>query len=72
MAVNATVSYQAYGISRPFCRFVTSRSLFENHETSKVFRSEEYVYVWFVYFLSAGLPQSCNDFHDLRSLQVIM
>ena len=35
--VNVTVSYQAYGISRPFCRFVTSRSLFGNHETSKAF-----------------------------------
>ena len=28
-------------------------------------RNEEHVYVWFVSFLSAVLPQSCNDFHDL-------
>ena len=56
-----------------FADFVTSRSLLGNHETSLSFAySEENVHVLFVSFLREVLSQSCNDFHDFRSLQVIM
>ena len=34
-------------------------------------RNEEHVYVWFVSFLSAVLPQSCNDFLGNTSYCII-